>query len=161
MRRISYSAYELAQRYVGTKEVKGQYDNPQIMAWLKLDGDWPEHDEVPWCSAFVNHIAHDFRLPRSKSLRARSWLTMGEPIALDDAEPGFDVVILKRGGGEQPGPYVIDAPGHVGFFAGLQEFTDRGGTLRKHVLILGGNQGNSVSIAPYPVDRVLGVRRLA
>lgn len=160
MRQIPYSAFEMAQRYVGIKEVSGQFDNPQIMAWLKLDMQWPEGDEVPWCSAFVNGIAHAFRLPRSKSLRARSWLLMGEPIDLEKAEPGFDVVIIKRAG-DDSGPDVIDAPGHVGFYAGIERFTDRGGTDRERILILGGNQGNSVSIAGFSSDRLLGVRRLA
>jgi hypothetical protein len=30
----------------------------------------------------------------------------------------------------------------------------------RQVLVLGGNQSDSVSVAPYRVDRVLGVRRL-
>lgn len=158
MRQRPYSAFELAQRYVGTKEVNGQFDNPQIMAWLKLDGNWPEHDEVPWCSAFVNGIAHAMRLPRSKSLRARSWLAVGESILIEDAETGFDVVILERGGGDQPGPDVIDAPGHVGFFAGKPYLS---GSEISRVYVLGGNQSNSVSVQSFPVSRVLGVRRLA
>jgi hypothetical protein len=57
-----------------------------------------------------------------------------------------------RGTGKQPGPDVTAAPGHVGLFAGLE------GT---HVLVLGGNQSNGVSVARFPVARVLGVRRLA
>ena len=65
--------------------------------------------------------------------------------------PGFDVVILRRGGGDQPGPEVLDAPGHVGFFAGHED---------PNVLLLGGNQGDSVSVAPFAAARILGVRRL-
>jgi uncharacterized protein (TIGR02594 family) len=114
------SAYLIAQRYVGVKEVPGTEDNPVVLAMLKLDGDWPEHDEVPWCSGFANWICWHLRLPRSKSLRARSWLRVGTPIQLDEAKAGFDVVILKRGSGTQPGPDVIDAPGHVGFYAGVE-----------------------------------------
>ncbi len=60
-------------------------------------------------------------------------------------------MILKRGGGKQPGPDVIKAPGHVGFFAGVEE---------KSVLVLGGNQSDEVNVSPFPVARVLGVRRL-
>jgi len=72
MRRVPSSPYELAQRFVGLKEVSGNMANPQIMAMLQLDADWPRDDSVPWCSAFVNYIAWLMRLPRSKSLRARS-----------------------------------------------------------------------------------------
>lgn len=152
MRQKPFSAYELAERYTGTKETAGQFDNPQIMAWLRLDAGWPGSDEVAWCSAFCNAIAQSMRLPRSKSLRARSWLEVGLPIPLSQAEPGFDVVILKRGGGNQPGPEVLEAQGHVGFFAGVEPGV---------VLVLGGNQGNAVSIARFPIDQILGIRRLA
>lgn len=147
---MNVTAFDLAQRFVGMKEIPGREDNPQILAMLKLDGDWPEHDEVPWCSAFVNYIAWLLRLPRSKSLRARSWLTVGYGVD-GFFNPGFDVVVLQRGGGAQPGPDVLDAPGHVGFYAGVD-----GG----NILLLGGNQSNSVSVAAYPASRVLGVRRL-
>ena len=152
MRRREYSPYETAQRYVGVKELPGQLSNPLILAMLRLDTSWPEGDHVPWCSAFVNWIAWQWRLPRSKDLRARSWLHVGEPFDLAQAEPGFDVVILTRGGADQPGPDVMDAPGHVGFFAGR---------LSMDVLLLGGNQGDRVSIERFPAIRVLGVRRLA
>jgi len=152
MRRLPFSAFDLAQRFVGMVEIPGQASNLQILAMLKLDDDWPEEDEVPWCSAFANYVAWCLRLPRSKSLAARSWLAVGEPLELDDAEAGFDVVILKRGKEPQPGPEVLKGAGHVGFFAGRE-----GG----RVLILGGNQGDSVSVASYPQGSVLGIRRLA
>lgn len=143
-------AFDLAQRYVGIEEVGGSLDNPAILAMLRLDNKWPEGDEVPWCSAFTNHICWLARLPRSKDLRARSWLTIGKGINLDNAEPG-DIIVLKRGKGEQPGPEVLDAPGHVGFYAGrFGEFIE----------ILGGNQSDTVKVSRYPVKRLLGVRRL-
>jgi uncharacterized protein (TIGR02594 family) len=143
-------AFDLAQRYVGIEEVGGSLDNPAILAMLRLDNKWPDGDEVPWCSAFANHIAWLARLPRSKNLRARSWLTVGKGIQLDDAEPG-DIIILKRGTGEQPGPEVLDASGHVGFYAGrFGEFIE----------VLGGNQSDTVKVSRYPTKRLLGVRRL-
>ena len=148
---LQISAYEIAMRFVGIREVPGATANPQILAMLRLDMDWPEDDSVPWCSGFVNYIAWLLRLPRSKSLRARSWLTVGEVIGLDDAVPGFDVVVFKRGGGNQPGPEVINAPGHVGFYAGVQG---------RNVLVLGGNQDDTVGINAYARSRLLGVRRL-
>jgi len=144
-------AFDLAQRFTGIKEVGGQVDNPQIMSMLKLDNSWPQNDEVPWCSAFANYICWLARLPRSKDLRARSWLTVGRGISLDEAEAG-DIVVIKRGAGDQPGPEVIDAPGHVGFYAGrFGEFIE----------ILGGNQGDTVKVSRYPAAKLLGVRRLA
>jgi hypothetical protein len=82
---------------------------------------------------------------------ARSWLLVGEAILPDQASAGSDIVILKRGDGDQPGANVINAPGHVGFFAGW----DIG-----KVCILGGNQSNSVNNQLYDGGRILGVRRL-
>ena len=143
-------AFDLAQRYAGIKEVGGSMDNPMILAMLRLDNEWPQNDEVPWCSALMNYICWLARLPRSKSLMARSWLIVGKGITLEQAEPG-DVIILKRGTGEQPGPEVLKAPGHVGFYAGrFGEF----------IKVLGGNQSDTVKVSRYPVKRLLGVRRL-
>lgn len=144
--------YAIAERFVGTKETPGLASNPMVLAMLHLDATWPKGDDTPWCSAFLNFIAWLLRLPRSKSLAARSWLAVGTPVPIEQAEPGFDVVVLQRGTGKQPGASVLNAPGHVGFFAGLEG---------KDVLVLGGNQGDQVSIARFPVSRVLGVRRLA
>ena len=146
------TAFTIAQRFVGMKEVSGAASNPMILAMLRLDNSWPTGDEVPWCSAFVNYVAWLLRLPRSKDLRARSWLRVGVPVMLRESAPAYDVVILKRGTGTQPGPDVLDAPGHVGFYGGVE-----GGS----VLILGGNQGDSVSLEAFNVEDVLGARRLA
>lgn len=157
---IPTTAYDLAQRFIGTKEVAGGVNNPQIMAMLKLDNSWPDGDEVAWCSAFVNYIAWLLRLPRSKDLAARSWLTIGTPIPLNSAEPGFDVVIMKRGGGNQPGPEVLKADGHVAFFGGFTGSTSIPVNQSTALLLLGGNQGNQVSITGFNPDNVLGVRRL-
>jgi len=148
---LSVTAHWMAERFTGSKEVPGTPDNPQILAMLKLDADWPIDDEVPWCSAFVNYVCWLVRLPRSKSLRARSWLRVGKVIAVEHACVGFDVIVLNRGSGKQPGPDVIDAPGHVGFFAGKDD---------AYVYVLGGNQNDGVNTQAYPLKRVLGVRRL-
>jgi uncharacterized protein (TIGR02594 family) len=145
--------FELAQRFVGeVVERPGGLDSPFIQ-WAHescgLSPDTP--DEVPWCSSFLNVLAKLLRLPRSKSAAARSWLLVGKVIALHDAQIG-DVVILRRGGNTQ-GPEVIAAPGHVGLFAGAD-------LMRGVVHVLGGNQSNGVSVAPFKAIDVLGIRRL-
>jgi len=139
------TAYAMAQRFVGeVRELPGAQQHPMIQ-WAhmlcNLGPDTP--DEVPWCSSFLNAIAWLLQLPRSRSAAARSWLDVGEVITIDQATPGNDVVILRRGAEAWQG--------HVGLFAG--RIDDR-------VHILGGNQGNGVTIAAFNVADVLGVRRL-
>jgi len=148
---MQITAFDIAQRFIGIKEVPGMESNPMILAMLKLDGKWPEDDSVPWCSAFLNYVCWLLRLPRSKNLRARSWLNVGYAIHPDEAMPGFDVVILRRGKEPQPGPDIIAAPGHVGLYAGYQA----GG-----IELLGGNQGDTVKVSRYDSKRILGIRRL-
>ena len=152
---MNLTAYDVASRFLGLKEGPGAINNPLIIAMLQLDNSWVSNDEVPWCSAFVNYVAWLLALPRSKSLAARSWLAVGEPVALpSDARMGNDIVILQRGTPPQPGPAVLDAPGHVGFFAGFDE-------VHNTVRVLAGNQGDAVTYQTFPGDKILGIRRLA
>jgi len=162
------SMFSVAQKFVGLHEIAGDVDNPLIVAMLRMaplkDADvgvllgkvpiGRAIDEIAWCSAFINFCAFILGLTRSHSLAARSWLSVGSVLSLMDlagATTGNEVVILKRAGSGQPGPEVLDALGHVGIYAGADE---------RGVYLLAGNQANQVSIEPFPVDRVLGVRRL-
>jgi uncharacterized protein (TIGR02594 family) len=148
------TAFELAQRFLGeVRELPGSQQHPFIQWCHLVSGLGPNTpDETPWCSSFANAIAWMLRLPRSKSAHARDWLNIGSVITLQFAAPGYDVVILKRGGSDQPGASVLSAQGHVGFYAGHSG--DR-------ISVLGGNQGDSVSIVTFPMEQVLGIRRLA
>lgn len=144
---ISMTALSLARRFEGiVLERPGEKHHPLIQWWHSLAavGDGDAADEVSWCSSFVNGIAWELSLPRSKSAAARSWLKVGRPVSLDEAEPGFDVVVFWR-------VARVGWQGHVGFYAGRDG--DR-------ILCLGGNQSNSVTTAAFGSDRLLGVRRL-
>ncbi len=169
--RHSMTPYAVGQRLIGeVREIPGADAHPLIMAMLLVDGnDWTKErgDETPWCSAYVNWCAWMGRCVRSKSLMARSWLTVGHQVAgagsvghggVGAIARAGDVVILQRGGGDQPGPSELNAPGHVGFFAGYVAATV--GSNSAEVQILGGNQGNTVSVRHFPLSRVLGVRRI-
>jgi uncharacterized protein (TIGR02594 family) len=155
--------FDLSQRFVGeVAELPGGKHSPFIQWCHECCGlGFDQPDETPWCSSFVNRMAWMLRLPRSKSAAARSWLAIGTPVQLTAARVG-DVVILKRGDGGQPGPEVTSgAPGHVGLFAGFEGLSAvKPGQPAKAVRVLGGNQSDSVTIASFPVARVLGVRRL-
>ena len=137
------TAYQLAERYIGIAE-RLEGDHPLIRWWHSLTTLGEAADEVSWCSSFVNGIAWELRLPRSKSAAARSWLQVGAPVPLGAARIGYDVVVLWRDSRES-------WKGHVGWY---------GGQDLDHVYLLGGNQGNAVSVRAYPVDQILGIRRL-
>lgn len=141
------TAYDLARRLVGrVSELPGAQHHPCVQ-WAHMEaGLGPDQpDETPWCGSFVGLVAMLCGLPRPvQPALARAWLAVGHEIAMVDARTGYDIVILRRG--------TNPAQGHVGFFAGVGD-EDR-------VFLLGGNQGNKVSIAPFAVADVLGIRRL-
>lgn len=149
--KVELTLYDYARKFMGTKEIVGPKDNSLIVWWLSLCKISDAHDEIAWCSAFLNGMCFGLGIVRSMIASARSWLLIGNPVNLEDAEIGNDIVILKRGDGDQPGPEVINAQGHVGIFAGM-----KGGKVQ----IFGGNQGNTVCHALFPIGRILGIRRL-
>jgi uncharacterized protein (TIGR02594 family) len=143
---VEVTLYDIAARHLGLRELAGERTHPLIAWWHSLcfDGNFDVPDETSWCSSAINGWAWILDLPRSGSALARSWLKVGTPVGLQQAKVGYDVVILSR---DEAGPWA----GHVGLYAG----GDSG-----QVLLLGGNQANAVNISPYPVGRVIGVRRL-
>ena len=148
---IPMTPYLMASRFLGLKEAPGAVHNSQVLAMLQLVSPTVSDDETAWCSAFVNYVAWLMGCSMSKSLAARSWLKVGVPVGTVSARQGFHVVVLQRGEGQQPGPETISAPGHVGFFAGFEG---------DNVVVLGGNQSNSVSLARFPKSRILGIREI-
>ena len=121
------------------REVPGPGNNPRVVEYHQATSFKATDDAVPWCSAFVNWCFKEVGISGTRSAAARSWLTWGE--ALDQPEYGC-VVVLARG--KNP------AQGHVAFF------TDR--RPDGHLLLLGGNQGDAVSIAAYLPEKVLAYR---
>lgn len=124
------------------KEVLGPKANPEILAMFKEIGyGWVEDDSTAWCSAALNYFCKKCGYERSGKLDARSWLNL--PIQTIKPEQG-DVVIFWRG---DPKGW----QGHVGLYIASNE---------ENVFVLGGNQGDMISIAPYPKSRVLGFRQI-
>jgi uncharacterized protein (TIGR02594 family) len=137
-----YPWMEYALREYGIKGISARGRTVNVVAYLKATGVGRSNDETAWCSAFVNWCMLMAGFPGSGKANARSWLEWGG-VSLEFPAYG-SVVVLWRGA--RNGPL-----GHVGFFVGMQG--DR-------LLLLGGNQGNAVSIRPYPKERVLGIRWL-
>jgi uncharacterized protein (TIGR02594 family) len=135
--------YQVAAEHLGTKEWAGSKHNPKVVKMFKDAGNaWVKDDETPWCAAFVGSVLAECGLLGTGKLNARSYMNWGVDVDLSKARRG-DVVIfwrVKRAGWQ----------GHVAFF---HSYTD--GVLE----VLGGNQGNAVTIKAYPKTRLLGVRR--
>ncbi|WP_256200408.1 TIGR02594 family protein [Verrucomicrobium spinosum] len=133
--------YAEGLKYIGVKEWPGPKTNPQIAEMFRLAPDWLDQDDskTAWCGIFRGTVGHltATGVP-AEHYRAANWLNWGEPVKLDDARQG-DTVVFSRTGGN-----------HVAIFDRLEG---------DKVWVLGGNQGNAVSIAPYARSLVRGVRR--
>lgn len=126
-----------ARKYIGLKEIPGSKHNSTIQSWLAQLKAWWTDDETPWCGVFVAHCMKSTGNPIPKGwYRAKEWLNWG--IESNTPKLGCVVVFDRKGGG------------HVGFVVGK----DNSGRL----FVLGGNQGNQVSIAPFDMSRVEGYR---
>lgn len=137
-------AYNLARQEIGTVEIKGERDNPEIVGWFADVGhSWVQDDETAWCAAFVGAMLEAAGLNSTKALNARSYLEWGEEVPLRSAQPG-DIVVYWR---ESPESW----KGHVGFYV------DQAG---ETIITLGGNQRNEVNETPYDTDKLLSVRRI-
>jgi uncharacterized protein (TIGR02594 family) len=124
---------------LGQREVSGAADNARIRAFFRDVGQAASlHDEVAWCAAFAGACLERAGQASTRSLMARSYLRWGE--VLDDSRFGA-VAVLSRG--SDP------SAGHVGFLLG---------EAGAHVILLGGNQGDAVSVAAFPKARLLGLR---
>ncbi len=135
--------YEMALAYLGEREGAAALDNPVILEMYASVGH-PEvrSDDVAWCAAFVGHCIELVGLQSTRSLAARSYLDWGVEVEPDDAREG-DIVVFWRGSRSS-------WQGHVAFFIRR---------LGNQIEVLGGNQGDAVSIARYPAARLLAIRR--
>lgn len=130
-------------KYYKVREIPGKKHNNIIAEWTNRVLSWAFDDEIPWCSNFLNAMAEDVGLEKTGKANARSWLEIGTEI---ENPVISDIAIFWR---ESPKSW----KGHVGIFVG---FSHDG----QNILVLGGNQGNEVNISKYPINRLLGFRRL-
>lgn len=128
---------EIGRSLIGLHEIKGGQHSPEIIAmWKDIRRGGIKNDETPWCAAFVGAMLERAGIQSSRFESAKSYLEWG--VALGAAVYGCVIVFTRDGGG------------HVGFVVGK----DADGRL----LVLGGNQGDAVSIKAFPLDRVSGYR---
>ena len=126
---------------MGVKEIPGIEDNPRIVEYhASTAGPRRVKDETPWCSSFVNWCVTQAGLDGTRRKSARSWLRWG----VQSLPTIGSVCVLWR---VNP----VGVYGHVGFYLG------RTGN---NVILLGGNQKNSVCVSTYPAARVLQNRTI-
>jgi uncharacterized protein (TIGR02594 family) len=137
-----------ALSYHGLKEVVGKGSNPEIMLmWRRLRqaghgkvyGEFYTDDDIAWCGLFMADaaLAAAKPVPR-KFLGALEWAEWGNPVV---GEPKLgDVLVFSRKGG-----------GHVALYVGEDS---------ECYHILGGNQGNSVSIVRRDKGTLVAARNL-
>jgi uncharacterized protein (TIGR02594 family) len=133
---------KVAISQLGVKEIVGPKHNMTIVNYAKeIGAKWVNDDETPWCAIFMNWVLKRAGFAYTSSARARSFEGYGKPS--NNPKPG-DIVVFWR---VSP----TAGTGHVGVFLGIS-------VDRTSVFVLGGNQGNSVSVARYPLSNVLCYR---
>lgn len=128
-----------ARQDLGLAEVPGGVHNPKIIGYWRAIGRTDiDDDETAWCAVWASAMLEASGIPSPKSAAARDFLKWGDE--LHEPMPGA-LLVFRRG--------LDPKAGHVGFYVG-----DSGG----NYLVLGGNQGNRVSIAPVPKLDLIGIR---
>ena len=101
------------------------------------NGKW---DVTAWCAAFVNWCLLRSGAPRLGLATADAWLRFGTPLPT----PVYGCVTVIP-----PARATGSTTGHVAFYVKTEV---------EHIVLLGGNQGDSVSTMYEQDDRVLGYR---
>lgn len=129
---------EAGLRYLGTKEFSGSRDNPTIIDWAKEEGgDIAEnynHDSIPWCALFANHILTKVGLKGTETLWALDFAGKWPCVRLAGPAVGAFAPMKRQGGG------------HIMVIVGRDQLGN--------IMGLGGNQSDAVTIAPFAVSRL-------
>lgn len=132
-----------ARTLIGTREAAGAANNSTILGWAKrlgskIVGMIYNADSVPWCGLFVARCVEEAGVtPASIAVRATSWTDWGLNLRPERLAPGAVLVFARAGGG------------HVGFYIGEDATSYH---------VLGGNQGDAVSVARLAKTRCVARR---
>jgi len=135
--------FEVAQSLIGTREIVGSKHNRTILGWAKrlgarILGITVTDDETAWCGTFAAHCMVEAGItPPKIAVRASSWAEWGLNLRADRLARGAVLVFRREGGG------------HVAFYAGEDKDCYH---------VLGGNQGNAVSVARIEKARCVARR---
>jgi len=129
-------------KYLGQREIPGvQHSGFVLSLWRAIKRGGIKDDETPWCSAYVGAMLEAVGIVSTRFEGAKSYLDYG--IRLDKPYPGCIAVI------ERPGGW------HVGFVLGMATNARPGDPA---LALLGGNQGNAVSVISVPLSSIKALR---
>lgn len=138
-----------ARDLVGLKEISGPMHEPRVLQlWRDARMPYVHDDETAWCAAFVGAMLEVSMATSTRLPNARSYENWGLNVLSDTGRR--DITSIPLGA-----ICVFDRPpnawqGHVAFATGRTE--------RGEIVCLGGNQKNSVSIAPFSDARLIAAR---
>jgi len=132
----AYPWVAVAMNEVGQKE---RQNNPRIIQYVGAVRDTKDvrDDRIDWASAFAEWTMAQVGIKGPKNMDAFAWLNWGRPIS----KPEIGCVVIFE--------VAPDGYRHVGFVVGQTRTT---------ILVLGGNQDDSVSVKPFEVTDVKGYR---
>ncbi len=130
---------DIAESYIGLEEVDGGASNPEILKWAKeLDQKYYTTDSIPWCSLFTSYCLYKAGVDVKKELPNPLWARDNLKLGVE-TEPCFGaVMVFGRDGG-----------GHVAFAISQDD---------NYYHVLGGNQGDKVSVIRHAKSGLLGAR---
>ncbi|MDI6854807.1 MAG: TIGR02594 family protein [Deltaproteobacteria bacterium] len=121
----------------GIAEIPGFKHHPDIVAAHQLTALKATDDETPWCSSIMCAWIERAGLKSTRSAAAASWRTWGRELPNGAQRLGC-IVVMTRVGGNHVGLY-LDEDAHG-------------------VYLLGGNQGNRVSVRRYAWANITNFR---
>lgn len=140
---------EIGYALIGTKEVVGKQHSPIILGWARDLGlsRIYTNDEMAWCGLFFAYVmkqaGREVILPTKDKydyLRALKYVSMPNVTAIPKGQEMFgDILIFQRPEG-----------GHIGFYSSEND---------KSFSVLGGNQGNAVSLVNISKSRLVACLR--
>lgn len=127
-------------KHLGVTEKEGPANNPLLLEWAKevdLENVYTA-DSIAWCGLYVALVAKRAGWPIVEGpLWAKNWSKFG--LKADVPSLGDILVFTRPGGG-----------GHVGFYIAEDQTAYH---------VLGGNQGDTVSIVRIAKPRMIAARR--
>lgn len=128
---------DIARSQLGVTETPGPASNATIEGYHAATAGGPTIDGIPWCSSFVCWCIQASGIESTRSKSSQSWLSWGVQVPPIVGAVG----VIKNVA--QPG-------GHVGFVLGQNA--------EGMIVLLGGNQGDAVSIRAYARERFVSFR---